>query len=330
MKILVLGGTAFLSRAVASEALSRGHDVTCLARGTKQSPPDGVRWVTADRDAGPEAYREVLSEWDGVIEVSWRPNHVRDALRALAWNSRHWTYVSSVSVYAETAVPGQRESARLVEPLREDGPLTVETYGAAKVACERASIEHIAPRLHVSRPGLIVGWGDSSDRFGYWPARFSRHESDLVLVPDTWGAEVQVIWVRDLARWLVTATENKVVGPFNAVGDPVTFGEVLDRSREAAGHDGELITVPSAWLADMNISYWAGPDSLPLWLPADHAGFATRDNSAATAAGLEFAPLSELIDDTLAWERHLGIKRPRLAGLSPARELSLLKLWRSR
>ncbi|MGO1974373.1 MAG: NAD-dependent epimerase/dehydratase family protein [Propionibacteriaceae bacterium] len=330
MKILVLGGTAFLSRAVASEAFARGHDVTCLARGTEQPPPEGVRWVKADRELGAEAYREVLTDWDAVVEVSWRPTQVHDALRALAWNTRHWTCVSSVSVYAETAIPGQREAARLVDPLPPDGPLGVETYAAAKVACEQASAEYIAPRLHVSRPGLIVGAGDTSDRFGYWPARFSRHEADPVLVPDAWTDEVQVIWVRDLARWLVTAAESKVVGPYNAVGNPVPFGDVLELSREAAGHHGELITAPRAWLADMNVSYWAGQDSLPLWLPADHAGFASRDNTAATAAGLDFAPLADLVADTLAYERRLGVKRSRKAGLSPGRELTLLKLWRGR
>lgn len=330
MKILVLGGTAFLSRAVADDALSRGHEVTCLARGSEQPPPEGVRWVKADRELGAEAYRDVLTEWDAVVEVSWRPTQVRDALRALAWNTRHWTCVSSVSVYAENAVPGQRENARLVEPLPTDGPLGVETYAAAKVACEKASVEAIGPRLHVCRPGLIVGAGDTSDRFGYWPARFARRESDLVLVPDAWHNEVQMIWVRDLARWLVSAAEAKLVGPHNAVCDPLPLGSVLDQSREAAGHHGELITVPSAWLADMNVSYWAGPDSLPLWLPADHAGFASRDNTAAKAAGLTFSPLSELVDDTLRHERELGVKRPRRAGLSPARELSLLKLWRGR
>ena len=118
MRILVLGGTAFLSAEIARQALAAGHDVTCLARGTAATPPAGARWLRADRSLGKAAYAEAADDaaWDAVIDVSRDPVQAREALEALAGSARHWTFVSSCSVYADHSVPGAAEDAGLLPP----------------------------------------------------------------------------------------------------------------------------------------------------------------------------------------------------------------------
>lgn len=321
MRILILGGTAFL--AVAREALARGHDVTCLARGSATRPPVDLRWVAADRRDGVDVYPR--EDFDAVIDVAQDPRYVREALAALADRAAHWTFVSTCSVYADDATPGQDESGPLVPAY--DGILLEdpEQYGGAKVSCERACVEAIGDRLLINRPGLIAGTGDSSDRFGYWPARFARTDrnDDQVLVPGT-DALTQVIGVRDLARWIVSTAEHQTAGIFNAVGDPVPLAELLDRVQQHVGHAGSQVKVDHEWLVDQGVAHWAGPESLPLWLPTDYTGFGCRRNAAAKEAGLTLSPLEDLIGEALAYERSLGLDRPRSAGLTPAREAELL------
>ncbi len=304
--------------------------MTCLARGSHRQPPRGVSWIREHRDHGVAAYAEATGDWDEVIDVSWRPHQVRDALEVLSGRAAHWTCVSSVSVYADHSQPDQDESAPLLSPLNSSATASLETYGAAKAACERSCSVSVSDRLHICRPGLIAGAGDTSDRFGYWPARFARDQHDSVLVPDSLSVQTQVIWVADLAAWILDAAENGVTGPLNAVGDPVPLGEVLELAASVANHEGDMVPVAHDWLVDMNVSYWAGPDSLPLWLPPDYQGFASRRNAAAKAAGLRLSSMTDLISDSLEYEGDLGLKRNRSAGLSPDRERALLQLWGSR
>lgn len=327
MRILILGGTVFLSAEIARQALARGHEVTCLARGLAGLPPDGAAFVQADRALGLQAYRGLDGEWDEVVEVSWDPGLVADALAALADRAGHWTYVSSCSVYADHAQPNADESAALLPEL-EDGQDPVDFYGEAKVSCEHLSVDAIGPRLHISRPGLIVGPGDASDRFGYWPARFAR-DNEPVLVPDLPDALTQVIDVRDLAAWLLDAAEKRISGVFNAVGDTVAFNTVLGAAIEAAGYAGHIYIADPQWLAASGVEYWAGKDSLPLWLPEGMAGFATRRADQAGRLGLNRRPFDESLEDTLADERERGLHRDRRAGLSPGRERELVRAWES-
>ncbi len=331
MRTLILGGTAFLSFEVAREARRRGHDVTCLARGTSTPPPD-VSWVRADRDDGASAYCDARGEWDDVVDVSSNPLHVRDALHALAERARHWTYVSSCSVYASQDVPDDDEDAELLAPLAESEPLVPERYGEAKVAGEQACARALADRLHVCRAGLIGGPGDRSDRFGYWPARFARGVSEEVLVPDAPTAATQTIDVRDLARWIVDAAEQQLSGAVNAVGDTYELGHVLDVARQAAAHTGVVTGVDESWLVEHGVASWAGEDSLPLWIEpgVGFNGFARRSRARATTNGLRTRPLDETIAATLTDERARGLTRPRLAGLRPTTEQRLLAAWRAR
>lgn len=324
MRILVLGGTAFLSAEIARQAVAAGHDVTCLARGTAAAPPAGTRWLREDRSLGANAYGAAKGEWDEVVDVARDPVQAAEGLDALASRAAHWTFVSSCSVYADASRANATEEAALLPPLAPGIPATPDNYGESKAAIEEATMKAAGGKAHLCRAGLIGGPGDSSDRYGYWPARFAR-DSRPVIVPAIEGHPTQVIDVRDLAAWVLLAAATAVTGPLNALGNQVPFGTYIAAAREAAGHDGPVLRAEEGWLADQGVNYWAGPDSLPLWLPPGHEGFMARSNQAAVAAGLELRPWQETLRDTLADERRRGLDRPRKAGLTPETEARLAK-----
>ncbi|GGI46173.1 nucleoside-diphosphate-sugar epimerase [Agromyces flavus] len=329
MDLLILGGTQWLGRALAGEAVRRGHRVTCLARGEAGAVAPGAELVVADRDAaGTAAYSSVVGRhWDAVVDLTRQPGHARRAAAALAEQVDHVTFISSCSVYARHDEPGADESAELLPPLDADDSAP-ETYGEAKVACEAAWRDAAAERLLVVRPGLIGGPGDPSDRAGYWVARAARDDAPM-LVPDIPDSAVQVIDVRDLVRFVLDAIERGLVGTFNAVGPRTTFADWLAASREVGGHDGELVTASPGRLVELEMAEWAGPDSLPLWI-ADPTwdAFLDRSNAAAVRTGLELRPMREHLVDALAWEREAGLDRSRRAGLGPDRERELIDALR--
>ena len=329
--VLVLGGTAWLGREVARAAQRRGHEVTCLARGEAGTVADGVRFVRADRSA-PGAYEQVQhTDWDDVVDVSWQPGQVRSAVAALADRAAHWTYVSSCSVYADHSIPGVDESAALLEPWPDD-VAGAEVYGEAKVACEQAVLAGLGDRALLARAGLIGGFGDGSDRFGYWVSRFRLAGEGEVLVPDAPEELTQTIDVQDLADWLMRAGEQRSTGPVNAVGEARRLLDVIATARDVAAVGGRRATMVPAdgqWLRDNTVEEWAGPRSLPLWLwSADTAGFGARSDARAMQLGLARRPLDETLADALAHEEQLGLDRERRAGLSRADELELLEALR--
>ena len=328
MKLLVLGGTAWLGSTVAATAVGRGHEVTCLARGESGGFPEGVREVRTDRDDS-DALDGVRSEdWDALVDVSRQPGQVRSAVAALSDRVGHAVFVSTGNVYADHSTPGQDETAALLPPLPGDTMESMETYGEAKVACEQAVVAGFgADRSLLARAGLIGGPGDVSGRTGYWPVRMARPARDdgAVLVPDASGQPTQVIDVRDLAGWLVTAAERGVPGAFDTTGAIVSLAEHLETARRVAGHDGHLVAVSSAWLLEHGVEPWMGERSLPLWLPGEsYAGFLTREGVRARAAGLATRPLEETLADVLEWELQQGVDRERSAGLRRDDERSLL------
>lgn len=322
MRILILGGTAFVSSEIARQAAAAGHQVTCLARGSAAEPPAGVGWAKADRSLGADCYAEVAGDWDAVIDVARDPRLATDALAALAARTGHWTFVSSCSVYADHSTPGAAEDAALLKPLQPGTESTPENYGESKVAIEEETLRVAGDKAHLCRAGLIGGPGDGTDRYGYWPARFARDNRPAV-VPDIAGNTTQVIDVRDLAAWILEAAASGVTGALNAVGDQVPFSDYIDEARRAAGYQGEVLCASEAWLMEHGIDYWSGPDSLPLWLPGGYEGFCTRSSQAARAAGLTIRPWQETVADTLADERRQGLERHRKAGLAPATEARL-------
>lgn len=292
--------------------------MTCLARGTSGSAPTGTTFISSNRHF-PDAYAQVKhDQWDEVIELAYEPELVEGALDALAERSKHWTLVSSVSVYSTNNQPGAAEDATLVEPT------DLGAYAHAKVAAEQLTQTAIGERLLIARPGLIAGPSDSSDRFSYWVARLALASTNQVLVPEAAGRYVQYIDVRDLAAWLLDAGLQGRRGTYNVVGSTHNFSDFLSVAAQTANFTGELVAASDKWLKEHGVNYWAGPRSLPLWLPHEDAGFAQRSGERFIAAGGIERSLSQTLEDVLVDERARGLNRVRRSGLSRAHELSLL------
>lgn len=332
MRILVLGGTIFVGYAVAVEGSRRGHDVVCAARGESGAVPDGTTLVKVDRDAEDGLAPLAGETFDAVVDVSplsypW----VRRALDALADRAGHWTFVSTVNVYADNETTGQTPATGPLVPALEQhatrdemmaaGEDGVALYGGIKVASENAVRSVMGDRAFVVRPGLITGSWDRSDRFGYWPGRFAR--GGRVLVPDT-ASPIQTIDVKDFARWIVDGAENGTSGTYDAVGPHRPTLEMIEEIASVTGFDGEIVKASPDWLAAAGVNPWSGPTSLPLWLPPGYEGMKTHDPAPSIAAGLRIAPFADAVLDALAREKELGLDRERRAGLSPSEEEELL------
>lgn len=300
MKLLILGGTAWLGHAAATHALAAGHDVTCAARGT--DVPAGARHVRIDRDASDGLAPLLEQHWDAVIDVAREPGHVRRSTAALQERAGHYVFVSTCNVYADQSAIGADEDAELLAPLEADVMASAEDYGAAKVAGEEAVRAVFADRGTVVRAGLIGGPGDPTGRSTYWPRRFAHPAAadGSVLVPDAPDLPTAVIDVRDLAAWLVHTAAHRIAGAFDAGGETHPFPAHLEIARHVAGHTGMLRRADAAWLADQNVAEWAGPRSLPLWL-RDRAwyGMNARSSARAVAAGLVRRPLADTLRDVL-------------------------------
>lgn len=324
----MLGGSVFLSQAVAAEAVRRGHDVTCANRGSSGPVPDGARLVVWDRrDPVPDALARAA--YDAVVDVARMPSWVRSGVAALP--GAHWVFVSTVNVYADESTPGGRPGTLpLREPIIEDVDLatTPEAYGPMKVACEQI-VRDTAASWTVVRPGLIVGPGDPTGRFSYWPARMAdagRHPE--VLAPGRPEDRTQVIDVRDLASWLVTAAEERTAGDYDGVGEVLAMAEVLAAVAAGCGAQVDLSWVPQEFLTEQGVQPWAGPDSLPLWLPRpEYDGMGAHDPAPSYAAGLTLRPLAETAADTLAWLR--ATPEATLTGITREREAEVLAAWHS-
>jgi len=300
-----------------------GHDVTCAARGVSGAHPDGVRFIEIDRDR-PDGCAPLAGErFDAVVDVSRHPGQVRRAVTALKHLVGHWTFVSTVTVYADNRTPGQRADTA---PLRVEAAPDVErgdgdAYGPVKVVCERL----VGREAFICRPGLVVGPEDPTGRFTYWPVRLAR--GGEVLAPGTSTDPVQYVDVRDLAAWIVHAAETGLMGTYDAVGPSRPMGEFLSECAAAVG-ECTFTWVDRAFLEAHDVRRWTGPRSIPLWLPLpEFAGFLTRDASAARAAGLTARPPAETAVDTLAWAH---ATRASVTGLTADEEAALLRAWHAR
>ncbi|EPH42256.1 NAD-dependent epimerase/dehydratase family protein [Streptomyces aurantiacus] len=331
MKLLMLGGTEFVGRAVTEDALARGWDVTVFHRG-RHAAPDGARAVHGDRTTaeGLAALADAGGAYDAVVDTwSGAPRAVRDAARLLAGSTGRYAYVSSGSVYRYPGTAGSDESYPVVDGDPDaDAVAYAEDKRGGELAAEGA---FGADRTLLVRAGLILGPYENIGRLPWWLNRVAR--GGPVLAPGPRDAAVQYVDVRDLAAWTLDAVAAGLSGPYNLICPKghVTMGSLLDACVSVAGAPGvELVwTDPEAVLA-AGVEPWS---ELPVWLPPGELYDTMHDTSSAKAvrAGLRCRSAEETVADTFRWLRSLGGVAPQrpdrpVVGLSPEREAAVLGL----
>jgi 2'-hydroxyisoflavone reductase len=380
-RILILGGTGFLGPKTIAAAIARGHTVTIFNRGKREKllpleyevehlygnrdpdlPADDERGPDGKLlhpDATPRGLEQLKGRtWDVVIDNSgYFPRMVKASAELLAPNAAQYIFISSISAYDEASTPaaGGDETvklATLADPTVETMGDQFQNYGGLKVLCEKAAEAAFPGRATIVRPGYIVGPGDPTDRFTYWPVRIARGGD--VLAPGDPGDPLQWIDVRDLGEWLVTLAENGTAGAFNAIGpqSPARWGDVLQACVDASGGTAKLHWVPATWLEDNGME----EDGFPIWIPptGKYAGFHRWSTERARAAGLGYRPIDDTVKAILAWypgevERRVRVTNELAekakaegkpgpkgdpsalrAGPTPEREQELLAKWRAR
>lgn len=332
LNILILGGTSFIGPAQVEYALARGHTITLFNRGrTNPHLFPEVEKLRGDRNNDIEALKG--REWDVVIDNHPSiPRWVRMTAELLKDSARQYVFVSSLSVYSDNSIIGQDENgpvATIDDPTIEQ--ITGATYGALKALCEQEAEKAFPGRATNIRPGLIVGPGDRSDRYTYWPVRIDR--GGEVLAPGDPLDPVQVIDVRDLGEWMILMVEESVFGVFNATGPekPLPIGDMLGSIKKAIGSDATFTWVNADFLQEQRVQPWS---HMPVWFPprGNMAGFGRFDCSRAIAAGLTFRPHEITARDTLEWHKtRPEEERTNLrAGLSAEREAEVLQAWHDR
>ena len=340
LRILVLGGTAFLGPATVRAAQARGHELTLFNRGkTRPELFPEVEKLVGDR------YEDISAlkgrQWDAVVDdLAYVPHAVTEMAELLKDNVRQYVLISSISVYPNYTKPNMDETApvaTLADPQvlerakTHRSPEVLQNYGALKALCEQAAEKVMPGRVANIRPGLIVGPEDPSDRFTYWPVRVAR--GGEVLAPNSEKDFVQFIDVRDLAAWIVTCIEKQVVGVYNAdrPAASMTIGELLRISKEVSQSDARFTWVPTDFLTEQKVAPWS---DMPVWAPAtgDDVGFGQISTQKAAAAGLTHRPTPEIVRDTLDWFATLPEERRNKlrAGISADREQEVLKAWHDR
>ncbi|MCX4964742.1 reductase [Streptomyces sp. NBC_00654] len=328
MKVLMLGGTEFVGRAVTEAALARDWQVTVFHRG-HHAPPPGVTALTGDRTGG-EGGLVALSEgsWDLVVDTwSGAPSAVRDAARILNGRAGHYTYVSSRSVYEYPAPAGLGEDGPPVSGASPDAGGDVP-YALAKRGGELAALDTFGDRALLARAGLIIGPGENIGRLPWWLGRTAR--GGPVIAPGPRDAALQYIDARDLASWLLDAAASGLNGAYNTVSRPghATMGELLDSCVRVTGSVAELRWTDPGKLLAAGVEPWS---DLPMWLPAGelHDTLYQGGHTKAYAAGLRCRPVGETVADTWSWLCGRGGVAPHRpdrppVGLDPRTEEKLL------
>ena len=328
MRLLILGGTAFLGRAIADAALRRGDQVTLFHRG--KTNPDlfpRAEHVLGDRDGGLDAL--VDRTFDACVDTSgYFPRVVRASAQCLGEAVGRYVFVSSLSVYAPPLEAVTDEAApvgTLEDPLVEE--ITGETYGPLKALCEAAVEEVFEARALVVRPGLIVGPHDPTDRMSYWPWRIAQ--GGETLAPGRPDRAIQMIDVRDLAEWILSALDQGISGTFNATSMPgdLTMEAFLTACQRVSGSDATLRWIDDAFLIEQEAGGWV---ELPLWIPESDPmaqGFFGFTSTKAVGQGMTFRPLEETIRDTLNWLATRPKDHAWRAGTARDKEQRILEHW---
>lgn len=319
LKILILGGTGFLGPAVLDSARARGHTVTLFNRGRTEKRKPGqfedVEKLYGNRDPNltadekdPESPKGLKAlegrAWDAVVDTSgYVPRVVKASAELLGPKVKHYTFISTISVYAKNDTPGADESAEvgtMADPTIETMGAQSENYGPLKALCEQAAEAAMPGRVLNIRPGFIVGPNDPTDRFTYWPVRATK--GGKMLCPGDGTDPVQFIDVRDLAEFIIRGIEKNTTGVFNVTGpkESLPFKEVVGACLRASGLDTTPTWVPIDFLQDQGVALGA---ELPIFIPprGEVAGFHTRSVAKAVAAGLTFRTADDTCRAILAW-----------------------------
>jgi len=320
MRLLVIGGTRFLGRHLAEQALDAGHRVTLFHRGQSNAAlfPEAEHRL-GDRNGDLSVLRD--GTWDAVIDTSaYVPRHVRTMVQALKGRVGHYQLVSTISVYADLSQPGTDENAataKLEDPSTEvvDG----DTYGGLKALCEQALLDALPNHAAVVRPGLLVGPHDPTGRFTWWVQRMQR--GGTVLCPGSPQAALQFIDARDAASLMWRAAQAARCEVMNLTGptDGLTMGAFFAAARQVLNPSATLRWTDESALLAAGVAPWT---ELPLWVPADTAGLHAVDIARARAAGLVCRPLADTLRDTAAWAVQAPV--PPNIGLAAEREVELL------
>ena len=324
-RILILGGTGFIGPKTVEAALARGHQVSVFNRGHREKyrplefkdvehlygnrdpelPADdekGDDGKLVHPDAKPKGLEELVGKkWDAVIDNSgYFPRMVDASAKLLAGEAKQYVFISTISAYATMATPNLDETAELAkvaDPKAEDFGKGFANYGGLKALCEQAVSAAFPGHAAIVRPGYIVGPGDPTDRFTYWPVRISR--GGEVLVPGSPNDPIEYIDVRDLAEWLVKLVEDGTAGEFNGI-QRVRWGEVIDACAAAAKTKSTLTWVPTEWLMKNGAG---GEDSFPIWAPptGESAGAHLWKYDRAVQAGLKARKPAETVKAILEW-----------------------------
>ena len=329
LKVLILGGTGFLGPQTVEAARRRGHTLTLFNRG-KTHPgmfPD-IEQIHGDRNTDIKLLAG--RNWDVVVDnCGYFPRQIREAAAVLKDAIKQYVFISSISVYKDNSKPGADETNPVGTIADENfEQITGESYGPLKALCEQAAEKAMPGRVTNIRPGLIVGPGDPSDRFTYWPVRIDR--GGEVLAPGNPADPVQMIDARDLGEWVVKVIEDGTVGAFNAVGPTreLSIGDMLKACQAASSNKSTLTWADADFLEAQKVAAWS---DMPVWVPptGDMAGFARVSFAKAAAKGLRFRPIDDTVKATLAWFKSEPAERQAKlrAGLKPEREAEVLKAW---
>ncbi|MBH1934519.1 NAD-dependent epimerase/dehydratase family protein [Streptomyces sp. AV19] len=306
MRLLILGGTEFVGRALAEDALARGWEVTVFHRGRHPAPP-GASVLRGDRTAEGGLAALADGEWDIVADTwSGAPSAVRDAARLLAGRAGRYAYVSSRSVHREPVAAGAAEDAPVVDGSPDAGDVP---YAQAKRGGELAALDAFGDRALLLRAGLIIGPRENIGRLPWWLLRIAR--GGPVPVPGPRDAGLQYIDVRDLASWSLDAAARGLGGPYGLISRPghATMAGLLEACVRATGSDAELRWLPPEVFLSAGVEPWQG---MPLWLPEGpvREGIYEGNTEKAHAAGLRCRPVEETVADTWAWLRSAGGRAP--------------------
>jgi 2'-hydroxyisoflavone reductase len=314
LKILILGGTGFIGPALVEQAKAHGHTITLFNRGktNKELFPE-LEKIVGDRDPKKGDGIKGLEgrTWDVVFDdCGYYPRHVTASSELFAKNNvGHLLYVSSISCYAKNDVENADETAELAvlsDPAVEKMGAGYENYGGLKALCEAAAEKAMPKKTTVIRPGYIVGPGDPTDRFTYWPVRFDQ--GGKILVPGAATDPLQVIDVRDLAAFMLRCAEKKTFGVFNACGpkERLPWGDVLEACKKASSAKD----IEMKWISAEKLATMKGVE-FPIWAPyaGESKGFHTVSNKRAVEAGMTFHTIQSTVTDTLAWWKTLPAER---------------------